>query len=213
MAKMMTRKSRGRVRAGMQFGDLEVLKRAPTRSGSSGGQKWVVRCSCNTRFTVPQFYLVRPEFPKTHCGCKKRRSQPYTRERGIFYMMHRRCYNETHVAYPHYGGATPPIGVCDSWNKDVVGNETAWENFLRDMGPAPSKKHTLDRINPYRGYGWQPHESGEIRLNCRWATATEQMNNLKIHWKKPEEAEAVAKRDDFNKDLGGSDEEDDGGED
>jgi hypothetical protein len=108
-------------------------------------------------------------------------------------MMHRRCYNETHVAYPHYGGANPPIGVCDSWNKDVVGNEAAWESFIKDMGPAPSKKHTLDRINPYRGYGWQPHESGEIRLNCRWATATEQMNNLKRHWKKPETLTEIIK--------------------
>ena len=209
---MMTRIKKGRVRAGMQFGDLEVLKRAPTRSGSSGGQKWICRCSCNSRITVPQFYLVRPEYPKTHCGCKMaaRRLKTFTRERGIFYMMHRRCYNESHVAYPHYGGANPPIGVCDSWNKDIVGNETAWENFIKDMGPAPSKKHTLDRINPHRGYGWQPHESGEIRLNCRWATASEQMNNLKRHWAKPEDVAAAAKREAFSDVGGGDDDEDDG---
>jgi hypothetical protein len=204
-AKMMTRKRNGRVRAGMQFGDLQVFKRAATKSGSSGGQRWWVICSCGKRFSVPQFYLVRAEHPKTHCGCRKRQSRPYTRERGIFYMMHRRCYNETHVAYHHYGGANPPIGVCDSWNKDVVGGEEAWENFLRDMGPAPSKKHTLDRINPYKGYGWQPNDAGEQVLNCRWATASEQMNNLKRHWKKPEEAEQIAKLDDFNSDVDSGD--------
>ena len=111
-------------------------------------------------------------------------------------MMHRRCYNPTHVAYKHYGGATPPIGVCDTWNKDKVGNETAWANFQKDMGDAPTKGHTLDRIDPYKGYGWQfrdPPNETELYLNCRWATASEQMNNLRKHWLSPEErAEKLA---------------------
>jgi hypothetical protein len=179
-----------------------------TKSGSSGGQKWLVRCACGQTFSVPQFYLVRPEFPKTHCGCQKKEGNAYRRERGIFYMMHRRCYNDTHVAYPHYGGANPPIGVCDSWNKDKVGNEAAWENFLKDMGPAPSRKHTLDRINPYKGYGWFPGPDGEPRLNCRWATASEQMNNLKRHWAKPEqELQQVAKLESYA-DVDSGDDED-----
>jgi len=125
-------------------------------------------------------------------------------------MMHRRCYNATHVAYPHYGGATPPIGVCDSWNKDVVGNEAAWEAFIKDMGPAPSKKHTLDRINPYKGYGWQMADDGvTLRLNCRWATASEQMNNLKRHWKKPETLEAAIKTEEsLLEEVGDTDDDD-----
>jgi len=208
--KMMHRRFKNpTVRIGMQFGDLEILGRVPTPSGSSGGQRWRVACSCGKRLTVPQFYLVRKEFPKTHCGCQKRQAQPYTRERGIFYMMHRRCYNPDHIAYPHYGGANPPIGVCDPWNKDIVGNETAWENFIRDMGPAPSKKHTLDRINPYKGYGWQPDADGNLVLNCRWATATEQMNNLKRHWKNPHEVEKRAQEEKFS-DVAGEEEDDDG---
>jgi hypothetical protein len=208
--KMMRRKFKNpTVRPGMQFGDLEILQRVPTPSGSSGGQRWRVECSCGTRLTIPQFYLVRKEHPKTHCGCGKREAIGYTRERSIFYMMHRRCYNPTHVAYPHYGGANPPIGVGDSWNKDKIGNEQAWENFIRDMGPAPTKGHTLDRINPYKGYGWQPGPDGVTpTLNCRWATATEQMNNLKRHWKKPEEIEARSKTESF-KDAGGTDEDED----
>jgi hypothetical protein len=208
--KMMTRHRKGRVRAGMQFGDLEVLRRVSTPSGASGGQRWMVRCSCNRQFSVPQFYLVRPEHPKRHCGCQKSVARPFRRERSIFYMMHRRCYNPTHVAYSHYGGATPPIGVCDSWNKDVVGNEVAWENFIKDMGPAPSKGHTLDRINPYKGYGWQPGPDGvKLVLNCRWATATEQMNNQKKHWKNPHEAEQKAKVEDFSEEIADEDEGDD----
>jgi hypothetical protein len=41
-------------------------------------------------------------------------------------------------------------------------------NFYEDMGPAPSSKHSVDRINPNKGYS---------KDNCRWATAKEQANN------------------------------------
>ncbi len=190
------RRKNSSVRPGMQLGDLYIHQRVSTKKGSSGGQKWMAECSCGKRITIPQWYLVRKEFPKRHCGCQiKARGTSNTRERGIFYMMHRRCYNDTHVAYKHYGGATPPIGVCDPWNKDKVGNEDAWANFIKDMGPAPTKGHTLDRIDPYKGYGWQPRDDdpSKLYLNCRWATATEQMNNLKKHWLSPEQrAEKLA---------------------
>ncbi|MEB3025832.1 hypothetical protein, partial [Parvimonas sp. M13] len=192
-----------KVRPGIQLGHLHVIKRVATKQGSSGGQKWDCECSCGKRLTIPQWYLVRNEFPKRHCGCRQKESQPYTRERGIFYMMHRRCYNDTHVAYKHYGGANPPVRICDSWNKDIVGNETAFANFIKDMGPAPSKKHTLDRIDPYNGYGWHPDlVTGEIKLNCRWATAQQQMNNLKRHWQKPEDREGYQKFESFAEEIG-----------
>lgn len=191
--KMIHRKRKNSsVRPGMQMGELYVSKRVPTKSGSSGGQRWLCVCSCGKQLKVPQWYLVRNEFPKRHCGCKSNIGKnPYPRERGIWYMMHRRCYNSDHVAYKHYGGATPAIGVCDPWNKDVVGIEPAWEAFIKDMGPAPSRGHTLDRIDPYKGYGWQIGDDGKLYLNCRWATATEQMNNLKRHWVHPDERQAA----------------------
>lgn len=203
------RRKNSSVRPSMQLGDLFVMQRVATKKGSSGGQKWLCECSCKKRIVVPQWYLVRKEFPKRHCGCLvKARSTSNTRERGIFYMMHRRCYNDTHVAYKHYGGAERPVRVCDPWNKDVVGNEDAWANFMEDMGPAPTKGHTLDRIDPYNGYGWWPDlTTGEMKLNCRWATATEQMNNLKRHWLSPEERQAKIEAEKFDVDLDEEDEE------
>ena len=194
------RRKNNSVRPGMQLGDLHILQRVATVKGSSGGQRWLCECSCGKRITTPQWYLVRKEFPKRHCGCQiKARGTSNTRERGIFYMMHRRCYNDTHAAYKHYGGANPPIGVCDSWNKDVVGNEEAWANFMKDMGPAPTKGHTLDRIDPYLGYGWQINPmNGRLYLNCRWATASEQMNNLKKHWLSPEQRKEKMEAEKFD---------------
>lgn len=54
--------------------------------------------------------------------------------------------------------ATP--GVSASW--------ISFQNFLKDMGKRPSKRHSIDRINNSKGYK---------KSNCRWATPKEQMRN------------------------------------
>jgi transposase len=55
------------------------------------------------------------------------------------------------------------IKVCAAWLK--------FENFIKDMGSRPSKKHTLDRW-PKPLLGYRPG-------NCRWATAEEQAASTK----------------------------------
>jgi hypothetical protein len=52
-----------------------------------------------------------------------------------------------------------------------------FERFLSDMGPAPSKKHTLDRKDPDSNYG-----PGK----CRWATMKEQARNKRSDKKRHE---------------------------
>ena len=56
------------------------------------------------------------------------------------------------------------ITVCERW--------LVYTNFLDDMGPRPSPKHSLDRINNDGNY-----EPG----NCRWATSTEQNRNTRAN--------------------------------
>lgn len=52
------------------------------------------------------------------------------------------------------------VTICPAWH--------FFELFFRDMGPAPSSDHTLDRIK---------NELGYFKDNCRWATDKEQANN------------------------------------
>jgi hypothetical protein len=77
--------------------------------------------------------------------------------------MRLRCLKPSHKAYKDYGAKG--IKICERWMK--------FENFLADMGERPEGT-TLDRKNGTKGY-----EPG----NCRWATPTEQTNNLKTNRK------------------------------
>ncbi|VVB51695.1 MazG nucleotide pyrophosphohydrolase domain protein [uncultured archaeon] len=77
----------------------------------------------------------------------------------IWCGIKRRCYNPKSHSFPWYGGRG--IGMSPVWREDFAA-------FFRDVGPRPSKQHSLDRINTNGNY-----ELG----NVRWATAVEQANN------------------------------------
>lgn len=89
----------------------------------------------------------------------KRHTPEYTNWAG----MKDRCFRPASKAWGNYGGRG--ITVCERWIN-------SFENFLADMGPRPTPKHSIDRIDNDGDY--EPS-------NCRWATSAEQGQNKRTN--------------------------------
>ena len=85
----------------------------------------------------------------------KKVSTEYNSWRG----MKERCTNPKHKEYKYYGGRG--IAICSEWSNSS-------KAFIIDMGPKPSSKHSIDRIDPDGNY---------CKDNCRWADHFEQQRN------------------------------------
>jgi len=81
-----------------------------------------------------------------------------TSEYRCWTMARNRCRNPRADQYAAYGGRG--ITFCPVFDD--------FKAFLFEVGPRPSMKHSIERIDNARGY-----EPG----NIRWATHTEQCNN------------------------------------
>lgn len=74
-----------------------------------------------------------------------------------------RCYDPSDPRYPHYGGRG--IKMSDDWKDSFL-------NFLRDIGEAPTKNHTLERVDFNKDY---------CADNCIWDTYKNQANNKTVN--------------------------------
>lgn len=136
---------------------------------------WLCRCEeCGKDRTIRDQHLNR--YAGRKCMCERphvRHGHSRLREFAIWSKMLARCYRVENDNYRWYGG----VGhyVCQRWRD-------SFESFLADMGQAPSRKHTLDRIDTLGSYTCG--KCGECQekqqpFNCRWATKDVQVRNAK----------------------------------
>lgn len=131
-----------------------------------GGRHPKVRCRCDCGVEKT---IQRDNLSRTHsCGCLKReltgaknRSHglSHTAEWHIWSDMKGRCSRPSTKDAPYY--RERGLTVCRRWID-------SFRCFYEDMGPRPSPRHSIDRIDNDQGY--RPD-------NCRWATAREQRLN------------------------------------
>lgn len=146
---------------GDKFNRLTAIK---IESVTPRGRRWLFKCDCGKKH-VAAAKLVKFGSIKS-CGClfREKISLPRagkhkmsnTPEYRTWSYMRRRCSHADEN--PRHGGRG--IVVSERWE--------TFTNFYADMGPRPSSRHSLDRINNDGNY-----EKG----NCRWATAKTQARN------------------------------------
>lgn len=124
------------------------------------------RCKCGTVKEVRKI-CVDKGFSKS-CGCaksqfcgdgKRTHGRSRTSEHNIWMTMQARCDDLNNLLYGGRG-----VKVCSRWR-----GPNGFEVFMADLGPRPSKSHSLDRY---------PNSDGDYEPgNVRWATASEQARN------------------------------------
>lgn len=148
---------------GTEINTLIFVKEAPPKKWASRG---IFLCTCGKEFEARVSSVTSGN--TTTCGCGKGLGVPRKYgdlscaempEYSVWADIKKRTsgvLKKNNSSYYRRG-----IKICDRW-------KNSFENFYKDMGPRPSDKHSIDRIDNDGNY--EPS-------NCRWVTQLEQNRN------------------------------------
>lgn len=153
---------------GCRFGKLAVISfDGMIPSKTRRHSVWKCQCDCGKKTSIKSSSLINGH--TSSCGCLQiekatRHSLSKTPEYKAWVNMKNRCYDKGNRKYSDYGGRG--IVVCETWKESFLA-------FLADVGPRPSKNHSIDRFPNMNGN----YEPG----NVRWATDYEQNRNRRCN--------------------------------
>ena len=157
---------------GQKFGYWIVVSMSDRKGKSI---YWNCVCVCGKQMVVEGCRLRRGASKSCRCKSQEFRLQKRmthgetvgrkaTKEYRAWQAIINRCRKPTSTKFYHrYGGRG--IDICERWFE-------SYENFIEDIGRAPTEKHSIDRIDNTGNY---------CKENCRWATTKEQSRNKRTN--------------------------------
>jgi len=154
------------------FGRLKVISQQDSQLCKNGTMAmWKCRCACG-KIKVVRGTSLRAGVSKS-CGCLNREittarlvrlnfihGKTGTPEYHAYQHAKRRCTAPKDVSWLNYGG------------RGIAFRFKSFLHFLKHLGPRPTPKHSLDRIQNNGHY-----EIG----NVKWSTKKEQMSNRRAY--------------------------------